>query len=241
MKLLLDAGNSALKWATLDADRIGQRGSSGYHDTIPPAWPQLGDLDAIALSSVTTAARTDSMIKWCRQLWPQCPLSIISSPAQGCGVSNAYPQPERLGSDRWAALIGAHRHYSGDKCIVDAGTALTIDLLHANGQHLGGFIVPGNHSMISALQTNTTLAAPTAAALPPLAPGTNTADCIRQGASGALAALIERVQHQLGGSNGRLIISGGGAAHLLPWLPADTLHQPDLVFHGLAHILETTQ
>jgi len=238
MKLLLDAGNSALKWAVLDDHQIIQRGHEHYQASAPSAWSRLGKIDDIALSSVTAAHNSARVLQWCRDSWPQRPPRTIRSQAAACGVINAYPQPDSLGSDRWAALIGANRYCGGNKCIVDAGTAITIDLLQADGQHLGGFIAPGNQTMTSALQTNTTLSRPTAATNPPLTPGQTTSDCISSGITAALIGLITTVHAGFAGGDSTLILTGGGATALLPWLPDDTHHQPDLVFHGLTRILE---
>ena len=243
MKLLLDAGNSALKWATLGNDGIEQRGVLDYPARPPEAWQRLPVIDSIALCSVTPAAQTRGVIEWCRQKWA-CPLHFIHSQPSTCGVHNAYPNPDQLGDDRWLALIGAHHQYTGDKCIVDAGTAITIDLLRSDGQHQGGFIAPGTHTMMSALHTNTALPPPTNHDNPALhqllAPGANTADCIRSGVLGALIGLIEKTQREFADGRSSLILTGGGAALLLPHLPSTTHHSPELIFQGMSRVLEAT-
>ena len=247
MKLLLDAGNSRLKWAVLGRNGIQQCGAIGYDlepvaeagDRLARDWSALPAPTGIILCSVAPAASTRSVIQWCRQRW-SCPLQTVRSQAVAHGVTNAYPRPETLGNDRWAALIGAHRHYRGNTVIVDAGTAVTIDLIHANGHHRGGLIAPGYQSMLQALQSTTELDIPSPADRPmEMSPGDNTADCIRAGALYSLIGLIDQAARQFVGGDNRLILTGGNASMLQPVLPRGSIHDPNLVFSGLAVIAES--
>lgn len=247
MKLLLDAGNSRLKWATLEHGELTPGGALRYaslaatetQDRLAHAWSALPAPTNIVLCSVAPAAFTHSVIQWCRQRW-SCPIHSVHSQARAHGVTNAYPRPETLGNDRWAALIGAQRHYRGNKCIIDAGTAVTIDLLDGNGHHTGGLIAPGYQSMLHALQTKTTLDIPSQADAPmALAPGNNTADCIHAGVLYSLIGLIERAGRQFAGGDNRLILTGGNAAMLQPLLSRQSIHDPALVFSGLGVIAES--
>jgi len=254
MKLLLDAGNSRLKWATLDHDDLTTLGAVSHgsqpvaetRDQLTRDWSSLPAPTGIVLCSVAPAAFTHSVIQWCRRHW-SCPIHSVRSQARAHGVTNAYPRPETLGNDRWAALIGAHRHYRGNQCIIDAGTAITIDLLAANGHHRGGLIAPGYQSMLHALQSTTKLTVPASAPDPDptpaptdgpmtLTPGNNTADCIHAGVLYSLVGLIEQASRQFADGDNRIILTGGNADILQPILSRDSIHAPDLVFSGLAVI-----
>lgn len=253
MKLLVDLGNSRMKWATLNNAAPTPRGAiplASPPDTSPAQppveWSGLPPMDAIVLCSVASAANTRLVVEWCRHYWP-CPLVTVRPRAADYGIRCAYPRPETLGADRWAAMVGAHHRQPGNKCVVDIGTAATIDLLDAAGHHLGGLIAPGYHAMLSALNHSTGLPIPPGPPPPQPAPGDNTADCIRAGALHSLAGLVRvsqaGLQKQLSstpdGPAPRIILTGGDGAALLPLLPQQTLYEPDLLFHGLAVIAET--
>jgi type III pantothenate kinase len=120
-------------------------------------------------------------------------VDFVAASAAQSGVRNAYPQPHLLGADRWVAAIGAYHLARGACCVVDIGTAATIDAITADGQHLGGFIVPGPALMMSSLHAGTSnLAAHTAASLAgtPELFADNTRDAIERGCRIALAATL---------------------------------------------------
>jgi type III pantothenate kinase len=249
MKLLLDAGNSRLKWATLEHGELTPGGAISYAtqpvakagDRLADAWAALPVPTSIVLCSVAPAAFTHSVIQWCHRRW-SCPIHSVRSQARAHGVTNAYPRPETLGNDRWAALIGTHRHYHGNKCIIDAGTAVTIDLIDAGGHHTGGLIAPGYQSMLHALQSTTRLNIPSHANAPmELSPGNNTADCIHAGVLYSLVGLIEQAARQFADGDNRVILTGGNAGMLRPVLSLHPIHDPDLVFSGLSVIAESQQ
>jgi type III pantothenate kinase len=157
-------------------------------------------------------------------------------------VRNGYSNPAQLGVDRWLAVIGAYHRHRDACCVVDAGTALTIDGVDATGQHLGGFIVPGPRLMVESLLTGTSDLAdrwawrstPDPARFP-----ANTRDAIEQGCLISLAGLVANAQRRLEARAGRaprLILTGGGAQVLAPWLTQPPEFIPDLVLQGLAHL-----
>ena len=236
MKLLLDLGNSALKWAIRDSHGIGPLHSQPLTGDTPPGWRRLPQPTAIGLSSVASDAQTRTVIEWCQQHW-NCPVQRLLAQASAAGVRNAYPRPQDLGSDRWMTLIAAHRLWPGAHCIVDAGSALTIDLLSADGQHQGGYITPGYRAMSSALHANTRLTPPDSAAARGHHAGISTDDCINAGINGALIGLIQHVHGEFEHGSSRLIITGGDAPRLLPQLPDTTRHVPELVLTGIDTLL----
>jgi hypothetical protein len=102
----------------------------------------LDDISGIVVARVGPQSVLDALAKIARARW-RCKPSTIATSAQAHGVRIAYSDPARLGVDRFLALIGAHALHAGPKLIVDAGTAVTYDLLLADGSHLGGLILPG--------------------------------------------------------------------------------------------------
>lgn len=237
MRLLLDLGNSALKWATSDNHGLGQRHAQALRSGPPSAWRELPEPTAIGLSSVASASDTQRVIQWCQQHW-QCPLQRFQAQTAAVGVCNAYPRPQDLGSDRWMALIAAHHLSPGSQCIVDAGSALTIDLLSASGHHQGGYISPGYHAMMSSLLTNTDLTQPQKSHAYPTQPGKSTSDGIHSGIHNALLGLIKATHSDFDNGQSQLVLTGGDAALLLPHLPNSTRHIPELVLIGIDTLLQ---
>src|SRR5262249_23605759 len=146
--------------------------------------------------------------------WP-VEAAWVRSKRGECGVTNGYEQPERLGSDRWAALIGARALHPGAAVVVNAGTATTADMLSADGTFLGGIVFPGVEMMKRALAQGT-------AGLP-LAHGRlvseprSTDDAIETGCLLAQAGAIERLCAHMG-PDALCLVSGGETERLAPSL-----------------------
>ncbi len=165
-QLLLDVGNSRLKWALLNQGyRRGQpfagRGvvelEALLHSTA--AWSRLlhgaGEPQIIHACNVAGAA-VERQIRAAAARAGLGPPRFARSQAAAAGVRNGYREAWRLGVDRWLALIAARYEHPGkDLCLVGLGTAMTIDLLEASGRHLGGSLVPGPRLMIESLLANT--------------------------------------------------------------------------------------
>jgi type III pantothenate kinase len=240
MDLLVDIGNTSIKWATWDGARLGIMGSARHHGALPidvlAAWDGLTEIDRIVVGRVGPAKVLEAVEQVGRSCW-DCRPQLIETAVQAHGVRIAYAEPARLGVDRFLALIGA-RALQGDRptLIIDAGTAITYDLLDAAGTHLGGLILPGIGIMRDSLLVGTQipryepLEADTAWAA-------DTAEAIAAASIQAPAALAERLHHRLGiqtGSDPAAILTGGDAERLQPAIVLDIQYQPDLVLHGLS-------
>lgn len=250
MLLLIDIGNSRIKWTTMARGKRRPSASAERplreQDLAACAAQLWGELKAprrILVSNVAGADFAAAFGEWCMTQW-QVQAEFVTARAQGYGVSNAYNVPERLGPDRWTALVAARRRSAGAVCIIDAGTALTLDVLAAGGAHQGGLIIPGLEMMRRALLERTGAILPAAAA-PARGPITLLARDTRDGVEGgtlyALVAIIDRVVADIGAELGErplCLISGGNAGDLLPLLAGDYDHVPDLVLEGLALIAE---
>ncbi|KGO97508.1 type III pantothenate kinase, partial [Novilysobacter defluvii] len=145
-----------------------------------------------------------------------------------------YPEPARLGVDRFLALLAASADGGGAALVCGVGTALTLDLVDAGGRHHGGLIAPSPTLMREALHAR-------AAHLPAeggvaTAFATDTADALASGCEGAAVALVlQRMERacDLLGDVPRLLLHGGGAAALAAELPGASM-RPMLVLEGLS-------
>jgi len=245
--LLLDVGNTRIKWAGVEDGQLQRAGGLTYHATaldvaFEEAWGDWRRPERVLVSNVAGREFAAALVRWVQVSWG-IPVDFARPQRSGLGVVNGYGEAAQLGSDRWAALIGAHGRYPGAACVIDCGTAITIDALTADGEHLGGLIVPGIVMMHEALTKNlpgipSSLPADTVAGDACLL-GRSTAQGIELGALHAAAGLMERVAASLDAQLGtglRRLITGGAAPGVLPLLPADYEHVPDLVLEGLALI-----
>lgn len=244
MNLLIDIGNSRLKWATHESGRLVSRGAQGHsewdaqavdaHVLEPLPAPQRVLIANVGGQRIADAVREAVTLRW--NVTPE----FIVSTASACDVRNAYPVPDHLGVDRWLGLIAVHAMRPGLNCIVSVGTAMTIDGIDATGRHLGGVIVPGPELMVASLLRNTSDIAPRARAGEVTTDlfADNTLGAIRQGAVHALAALVDRAMERLRQQHcaePALILTGGAAPVIEPLLGTSATSVPDLVMQGLAH------
>jgi len=254
--LLLDIGNSRLKWALLQgAYRRGHRfaasGALELHalrvgGALPRLLRALGPDLRLQVCNVAGARVERQLRVLARRAGLRAPQFVHSARASA-GVRNAYSEPWRLGVDRWVSLIGARFEHPGQAlCIVAAGTAVTIDLLDAEGRHRGGSIIPGPQLMVESLLEHTAgvrrragrgiraedYAGPRAGMF-----ARDTRAALLGGARHAAAALIAqaiRCAHDLLGTRPRLLLGGGAAAVIAPLLNLRHQREQDLALRGLA-------
>lgn len=235
--LLIDIGNSRVKWGWGRQGRVEagepfatQAGRAAFvrhwGKTPPPAH--------IVACNVAGADIAAELQAWAGQAWGLEP-RFVRSEARGHGVSNGYEIPEKLGVDRWVALIGARRACPGPVCVADCGTAITVDAMDENGIHLGGVIAPGLALMRRALARGTS-GLPEAQASRRQGLACDTATAIASGTLQAAAGLVERVfretAHRLGHPP-KLLLTGGDASELAGELGLPCEPRPGLVLEGL--------
>lgn len=229
MILEIDIGNSRVKWRAVDTDGAIRHGHCA-RDTAdwPGTLPQQG-VTQVRVANVGGPEAAEQLTSWARARWGLTP-GYARSMRMLAGVVNGYREPERLGVDRWLALLAAWRELHGGAVVVSAGTALTVDILAADGQHNGGYIVPGLRLMRDALISGTSGVRPAAEALVSLAPGRSTTEAVLHGCMAMAVALIERARRDVATP---VVLSGGDAEALAPWLAGPVLRRPDLVLDGL--------
>jgi type III pantothenate kinase len=250
--LLMDVGNSRIKWGVLDdglirrtghisQQRITEQGLSALTSRLPHS------VDTVFVSNV---AGTSFATRLSGVVGLHCDVDVhfARSEREACGVTNSYRQPRRLGVDRWVAIIGAWAEFGTTCLVVDAGTAVTIDALDTTGRHLGGQIIPGVGLMAASLADETS----DIPAVQRKAPGqggsmaifaNTTASAVGQGALSAVAGAIERAARVMrrDGDDPTVILTGGDASRILKSLDVAAEHRPHLVLQGLARILEDRQ
>lgn len=235
--LLLDIGNSRSKWARVEQGAWLQ---SGAHETaeldgLCLTLAALRSPGRVLVSNVAGEQAADQVRALCRD-WGLVP-EFVRASAQQCGVRNGYEQPERLGSDRWAALLAAWQHAHGACLVVNCGTATTVDALSAHGEFLGGLILPGMQMMRQALVRNTAQLRDDAGSLRDFP--RNTADAIYSGAIAATLGAIRQQHALLADASAPCLLSGGAAVQLPDLLGIQVERIDNLVLQGLQVIGET--
>jgi type III pantothenate kinase len=238
--LVIDIGNSRMKW-----------GLNGPHGWVVMGITPNSDIGTLALSDwhglprpqrvvgvnvAGEAARVRIEAQLTR--WRLQPEWLMAS-AAACGVTNRYASPTQLGADRWASLVAARQRslatdlFPTACVVVNAGTAVTVDALDANGVFHGGLILPGMRLMLRALAENTaSLKAP---------PGEfrdypdNTADALYSGAMQAICGAIEQMRRQIDTNPAqvRVYLAGGSASEIAPHLDAPVEIVDNLVLEGV--------
>lgn len=239
MTLLLDLGNTRLKWCRMTPEgALGPVQAAPWSAADPCAALRAGLAAAPASRAwalcVTAPARLDAV----RAALGAVPLELARTRADCLGLRVAYAEPARLGVDRFLAMLAAMDVAPGPWLVACCGTALTLDAVAADGRHLGGLISASPDLMRAALT----------AAAPHLADGgaadrvfaDTTADALVSGTTRAAADLVQASRARAEAAFGRrpsLLLCGGGAAALRPLLDADVHWQPDLVLQGLARYI----
>lgn len=237
--ILLDCGNRYLKaqfWATgrLQASFAGSY-HSGWQQRLSH-WMQELSATHCYLASVLDSARQAELERLLTQQFKAAVTRFVSA-AKTLGVTNGYRQPERLGVDRWMTLLAAREMTPGNCIVIDAGSAITLDLLRADGRHLGGAILPGFNTSIERFKRifeYIDFDAPAIAET--LQPGCSTEAAIHiDYAQSTIEILPELVNRwiQLFDDDATILLAGGDAGQVQRVLGQAGRIVPDLVFRGI--------
>jgi type III pantothenate kinase len=249
--LLVDIGNTRIKWARLEAGRIGVRRAAQHRgwqasDFARRVVGAAAGLTEVLACSVAGAATDRALAAAARR--GGIPCRFVRVPRRGGGISVGYREPWRLGVDRYVAVVGAHQLFpTMPLWVVGVGTAMTLDFVTADGRHLGGVIIPAPALMVDTLLKRT--AGIRRRATGGRAPsfgllGRSTRAAIDQGARFAAAALVDRAVEEVASPGGRppfVVMTGGGAATVRPLLKSPAAGVPDLVLRGLAALAATAK
>ena len=240
--LLLDGGNSQLKWAWVENGTFSEVGRAPYRDLtqLGEEWLQFADEDVKIVGCAVCGSVKKAMVE--EQLTR--PVEWLSSMPQALGIRNHYRCPEEHGSDRWFNALGSRRFTQNACVVVSCGTAITTDALTEDNHYLGGTIMPGFHLMKEAMALKTAnLNRPIGKVYPfPTTTPNAIASGMMDAVCGALMMMHGRLKDKTGeGKPVDIIITGGGAARVVQALPESFVHDnqvkivDNLVIHGLLH------
>lgn len=238
-RLLLDAGNTRLKWAVVEDGQWQARGSAHYSDL--SALTRLLERDAACYIASVARAQHEAQIAALLAPYSIMP-TWLSAEARFADVINTYANPRQLGVDRWMGLIAARQRSRTATLVVSVGTAMTVDALSPEGEFLGGLIVPGIVMMQRALQQGTAQVAE-ASGTWKMFPRT-TADAVQSGVIAALCGAIQRQYEQLAATAGvqpRCLLTGGDAECVLPCLDLPVELVPGLVLEGMERVTRESE
>ena len=252
--LLVDIGNTRIKWAlaskpgdqetAIETQKYFPWQKENLPGQLSSHWSDLDRPEAVYVSNVAGDEIKVILSHWCQFQWNITPdFAIVEETC--CGITNSYPEPEKLGVDRWLAMIAGWDLVRNDVCVIDCGSAVTFDLINSKGEHLGGMIAPGlalsgraltdhTHALTTERRKHFSLLADI------------TEDAISSGCYhffiGGIQHVIRKIQQQFA-TEIRCIITGGDAERVLENLKDDSdiklEHEADLILRGLLISSET--
>ena len=233
MILQIDAGNSQTKWRLVEGTAVHSRGSQLTQSLLDG--PLLLDgISSFSSAQLCSVADASVELRIGRQIADKYGIRLqIAKISPRVGrVTCGYQEPEKLGIDRWLAIVAA---YNRDRCatlVVDVGSAMTIDLVSSDGQHQGGYILPGMRLMRESLWRGTHQVKVDAIDVTSvLVPGMHTADAVNKGCLLAAVAAVEKLASEYPAA---IVVTGGDALALIDALSLKVKHSPDLVLEGLS-------
>jgi len=246
MILVIDVGNTRLKWAWLTSTGLSNQQAILHRGAKPGMWRaalfESGQKPTRVLCSNVAGLKMARTLSRLAKKAFRVDVEFVTAAAEFHGLTNGYLNTNLLGSDRWLALIGAWTKARSALCVVDVGTAVKVDSVDAAGRHLGGLIVPGIHMMREALMSKTSDIAEAAEHSTPSLAGVlanNTISAVSRGAVFALAGMADRTAELIAQSTGvkpKLFITGGDAGMITGTMRTPGEIVPDLVLQGLAVI-----
>ena len=238
--LLVDLGNSFIKWG-IKNHRGLTFGKAFAHNagcpdhSIEPLWGELDKPDRIVIANVAGAEIGATLRDWLVRKW-QIQAEFVKPQAEAFGVLNGYEDPLKLGVDRWVGLVGLRHHYDLPACLVDCGTAITLDFLDLNGVHRGGLIMPGLLLMRRSLQVGThgitTFGNETGHSL-----GENTGAAIANGLRCAASGFVEQGFSDLVSkcrSQPTLVFTGGDGRSVAERISVPSVYDAGIIVKGLS-------
>lgn len=243
--LLLDGGNSQLKWAWVREGHFVEVSRAPYRDLskLGEEWAQFAGADIRVVGCAVCGDTKKALAE--QQLGK--PVEWLPSSAQTLGIRNHYRNPEEHGADRWFNALGSRRFTQNACVVVSCGTAVTTDALTADNHYLGGTIMPGFHLMKEAMALKTAnLNRPIGKVYPfPTTTSNALASGMMDAVCGALMMMHGRLKHKTGGGKPvDVIITGGGAAKVVQALPSEFTEAnsvkivDNLVIYGLLNWIE---
>ncbi|WP_158227250.1 type III pantothenate kinase [Mangrovitalea sediminis] len=235
MILQVDVGNTRAKWRLIEGGAIFARGAGSLSDERlfeAISSQQQSSTSEVRVASVAGEAGLASLLARLSAEFGCIP-RVYQAIDEQAGLRLAYRDPGRIGVDRWLAMLAAWKRYRAAFVVVDAGSALTVDFVDAQGVHGGGYILPGWRMLENALLQGTAQVRFDVEEGEPVEPGNSTATCVSHGRNWLWSAVIERLERDCRQQAiGRTIVTGGDAGRLLA-LGLQAEHWPDIVLDGM--------
>lgn len=245
MILLVDIGNTRIKWALSDEGvlsghdallhDLASKNSEDQLTILDQQWADFETPDRVVIANGAGPSPARHIEYWVKQHW-LCPISYITTPKADHGVVNAYERHQDLGIDRWLNLLASHHRIEDNVCVIDCGTAITVDAIRSNGEHLGGCILPGLSMMRATLNQagkiniddydNNDFSSVNASTKSAVYSGTLYA------AIKSIDAIVSDMKKELEGDV-NCVITGGDAKHIQALLKQKTYYKRDWVFQGM--------
>ncbi len=241
--LLIDAGNSRLKWAWADPSGLGEvsvLSNDALEEALLSAWQGLPVPEQVWFSNSAGRYRQQQIATWVEQLWGGQP-TVLKSAVAWRGLTNGYRNPQQLGVDRWLGLVAGWVRTQDAFCLIDCGTAITIDYVDQRGEHQGGVIFPGVGSTLERLLERAPHLKLGEEAHRQRLLGRSTEEGLRDveeaGAVEAVRQLLWQMEQQYGSCS--ILLTGGDAERLLSMLSLQTGYFPDLVLEGVLRVAKS--
>lgn len=236
--LTIDIGNTKIKIGVWEESKLVNVISFAYagidiKSKLSEVLLSCSQQDEVIICSVAADKNNDSVREWLKDNWNVLP-DFVASDKQFAELKNGYKVPSQLGNDRWVAIISAYMQYQKAVCVIDCGTAVTIDVVDSLGQHLGGLIMPGLNTMQQSLLSNTDGIRESQGIDVFLA--NNTSDAVFSGCNqlliSGLNGLIGQYKKQLGDEL-VCVVTGGDGEMVKQQLQHDCYYEKDLILYGL--------
>lgn len=227
--LLVDIGNTRVKYAY----------STGGGLTPQFYAASLAELDLSEVMEVRigSVARKAEVEQWISTLPRRIVIKRVKVSPDAYGVRCIYPDCSRLGVDRWLAMIAARKENAGDLVVIDLGSAITVDYLDKNGQHDGGYIVPGLAMMRKSLGQTTEQVGLSAGKGKKITPGSDTNSCVDHGVMRLAVNFVQSVVDENAGK-AQVFITGGDSKQICAKIFGDYKIVESLVLRGLQHCFD---
>lgn len=249
MILEIDAGNTFTKWRLVDNAFCVK--DSGKFLTDPASWDEeftfISSPEKIWIGSVAGEEINRQFASFCHERWNIAP-NFAESSRRFLNVTNGYFNPEQLGVDRWLAIIGGYQQLKSACCVIDCGTAVTMDFVNISGVHLGGYIVPGIYLLQTSLLENTREIylqkdqSELEKMLDLSELGVNTHQAVKLGTLKMLVNFIQSVldeQSQRHHQPFQCLLTGGDSPLLKQHLAINAIWEPNLIFSGLEWLMRS--
>jgi len=235
MNLQIDVGNTFLKWRVVVGGKVVARGGHATcDDECLAGFSFWGKLEAIALACVASEDVEVRLLSVLKRNRPDITPFIACTQSFFGGVSCAYQSPEQMGVDRWLALVAGYLKYGESCCVVDCGSAITVDVVSGSGSHEGGYILPGMRLMKNSLMTGTKNVQFEDLGVISVQYGKNTTECVGNGINYMILSLFDHLKCRQSKEGVIHLFVTGGDADLIASLCDGVEMIPDLVLDGLA-------